>query len=165
VAIQIRLGGAADVEAAVSVFERSNAARRLGVWPSRAARVERLKGHLDDPACRLVVAVDGAEIVGMATAEPLREPDESGPVVPRGCFLGYLFVVPERWAEGIGGALLDAVLAEAKHDGYDRIHLWTHEDNERSHRLYGSRGFTRTGRSAGGEDEWACGLGTAPEPD
>jgi RimJ/RimL family protein N-acetyltransferase len=36
-----------------------------------------------------------------------------------------------------------------------RIHLWTHEDNERSHRLYRSRGFSPTGRTAAGEDEWA----------
>jgi GNAT superfamily N-acetyltransferase len=91
----------------------------------------------------------------MASAEPLRGGDGSRPVIPGGCFLGYLFVVPERWGEGIGGLILDAVLAEAKRRRYSRIHLWTHEDNERSHRLYRSRGFSPTGRSAGGQGEWA----------
>ena len=91
----------------------------------------------------------------MASAEALRGDDGAGPVMPRGCFLSYLFVVPERWGEGIGGVILDAVLAEAKRRHYSRIHLWTHEDNERSHRLYRSRGFSPTGRTAAGEGEWA----------
>jgi ribosomal protein S18 acetylase RimI-like enzyme len=38
------------------------------------------------------------------------------------------------------------------------MHLWTHEDNERAHRLYRSRGFEPTGRSADGEGEWARAL-------
>ena len=57
-----------------------------------------------------------------------------------------------------GGVLLDAVLAEAKRRNYSRIHLWTHEDNERSHRLYLSRGFSRTGRVSDDEGEWARNL-------
>jgi GNAT superfamily N-acetyltransferase len=89
----------------------------------------------------------------MASAEPLRS-DEGGQEVQGGCFLGYLFVVPERWGEGIGGMLLDAAISEAKRRHYSHIHLWTHEDNERSHRLYRSRGFIPTGRTLGAEGEW-----------
>jgi hypothetical protein len=44
---------------------------------------------------------------------------------------------------------------EAKRRDYSRIHLWTDEDNERSQRLYRSRGFSPTGRTAAGEGEWA----------
>ena len=91
----------------------------------------------------------------MASAEALRGKDSADPVLSGGCFLNLLFVVPERWGEGIGGLMLDAVLAEAKRRHYSRIHLWTHEDNERSHLLYRSRGFSPTGRTAGGEGEWA----------
>ena len=44
--------------------------------------------------------------------------------------------------------LLDAVIEEAKRRGCHRIFLWTHErQNERAHRLYGSRRFVRTGRT------------------
>jgi GNAT superfamily N-acetyltransferase len=151
------LGTAAEVDAAVSVFERSNLARRRGVWPNRAARVEHVQAHLRDAGSWFLLATDGPAVVGMASAKALRGEDGAGPVIPGGCFLGYLFVVPERWGEGIGGALLDAVLAEARRRQYSRIHLWTHDDNERSHRLYRSRGFSPTGRSAGGEGEWARG--------
>ena len=91
----------------------------------------------------------------MASAAPLWGDHGPGTVTPGGLFLGYLFVVPERWGEGIGGAILDAALAEAKRQHYSRIHLWTHEDNERSHRLYRSRGFSPTGRTADDEAEWA----------
>lgn len=127
-AILIRLGKAADVDAAVSVYERSNLALRQGVWPNRAASVERVRAHLRDPASWFLLANDGQAEVGMASAEALRGEEGAGPVIPGGCFLGYLFVVPERWGEGIGGLILDAVLAEAKRRHYSRIHLWTQED-------------------------------------
>jgi GNAT superfamily N-acetyltransferase len=94
----------------------------------------------------------------MASAGALHGEDGTGPVIPGGCFLNSLFVVPERWGEGIGGVILDAVLAEAKRRHYSRIHLWTHEGDERSHRLYRSRGFSPTGRSVDSEGEWARGV-------
>jgi len=78
----------------------------------------------------------------------------AGAVIPGGLFLGLVFVLPERWGEGIGGAIMDAVLAEAKRRGYSRVTLWTHEDNVRSHRLYRRRGFSPTGRIQAGEGEW-----------
>jgi GNAT superfamily N-acetyltransferase len=155
VAVLIRLGGTPDVDAAVSVYERSNLARRQGVWPNRADRVEQVRAHLRDPGSWFLLATDGATVVGMASAEALWGEEGAGSVTPGGCFLCYLFVLPERWGQGIGGAIVDAALAEAKRREYSRIHLWTHEDNERSHHLYRGRGFSPTGRSADGEDEWA----------
>jgi GNAT superfamily N-acetyltransferase len=153
--ILIRLGSAADVDAAVSIYERSNLARRQEVWPDRAARVEWVRAHLRDPASWFLLASDGSTPVGMASAEALRGDDRAGPVIPGGCFLNLLFVVPERWGEEIGGRILDAVLAEAKRRRYSRIHLWTDEGNERSRRLYRSRGFSQTGRTMHGEGEWS----------
>ncbi len=157
-AIAIRLGDAAeaaDVDAAASVYERSNLARRHGVWPNRAARVEYVRARVRDPASWFVLANDGPAVVAMACVAALRGEDGAGPVIPGGCFLGLLFVVPERWGEGIGGVILDAVLTEAKRRHYSRIHLWTHEDNERSRGLYRSRGFSRTGRVVEDQGEWA----------
>ena len=154
-AVRIRRGGVADRDAAVAVFARSNLARRRGVWPHRASSVARLEEHLDAPESWLVVAEDGPELIGMASAEPSRDDDGAGAVIPGGCFLSHLFVVPERWGEGVGGRVLDAVLADARARSYRWIRLWTDEDNERSHLLYRSRGFRPTGRTSGGEGEWA----------
>ena len=153
--LDVRLGDPADVEAAVAVYERSNLARREDVWPNRAARVEQVRAILRDPGTWFHLALDGDVPVGMAAAQPLRGDDAAAPPEPGGCFLNLIFVVPERWGEGIGGLVLDAVLAEAKRRGYERAHLFTHEDNERSQRLYRGRGFSRTSRVVEGEGEWA----------
>jgi GNAT superfamily N-acetyltransferase len=59
---------------------------------------------------------------------------------------------------GSAGLLLDAVVAEALRHNYWRVCLWTHEDNDRSHRLYRSHGFRPTGRVADGEGEWVTDL-------
>jgi GNAT superfamily N-acetyltransferase len=101
------------------------------------------------------LANEGLALVGMASAEALRGEDGAGAVIPGHCFLNLLFVLPERWGEGIGGVILDALLAEAKQRRYSRIHLWTDAGNERSHRLYRSRDFSPTGRTVDGEGEWA----------
>ena len=61
--VLIRLGEAADIEAAVSVYERSNLARHQGVWPSRAAAIEHVNAHLSDPATWFLVAIDGLALV------------------------------------------------------------------------------------------------------
>jgi RimJ/RimL family protein N-acetyltransferase len=93
-------------------------------------------------------------MVAMASARAQREQGGKGPVIPGGCFLGFLYVTPDRWGRGIGGTVLDAVLAEAKRRHQSRIYLLTHPDNERSQRLYRSRDFFPTGRSANGQGEW-----------
>ena len=152
--VLVRPGEAADVDAAVSVYERSNLARRQGAWPGQAARVNHVRARLRDAGTWLLVATEGPEMVGMASARALREQDGDGPVIPGGCFLGFLYVAPERWGQGIGGALLDAVLAEAERRDQPRIHLLTHPGNERSQRLYCSRGFSPTGRTVDGQGEW-----------
>jgi GNAT superfamily N-acetyltransferase len=157
VTLRIRRGEAADVDAAVALYERSSLARRRGVWgdDDRAAQVERTRRHLLDAAAWFFLAHDGPVLVGMASAEPLRQQDGAGPVIRTGCFLNSVYVAPERWGEGIGGALLDAVIAEARLRRMTRVQTWTHEDNERAQRLYRSRAFAPTGRTAGGQAEWA----------
>ena len=47
--IDVHLGDLDDVDAAVSVYERSNLVRRHGDWPSRSARVAEVRASLRDP--------------------------------------------------------------------------------------------------------------------
>jgi GNAT superfamily N-acetyltransferase len=144
--ISVRLGGTDDVDAAVSVYERSNLVRRHGDWPSRAERLTQVTANLRDPTSWFLVGHDGAEAVAMASVLPFRTDRGAGPVVPGTSFLDLIFVLPDRWGEGIGGAMLDAVIEEAARRGSPRIFLGTHEhDNDRAHRLYVGRGFRRTG--------------------
>jgi ribosomal-protein-alanine N-acetyltransferase len=56
-----------------------------------------------------------------------------------------LAVAEHRWGEGIGGALLDGLLAEAARRGCMEIFLEVRVDNDRAQRLYRRRGFTDIG--------------------
>jgi GNAT superfamily N-acetyltransferase len=143
--VDVRLGEPIDVDVALSIYERSNLARRRGVWPRRAERVAGVRKLLGDPDAWFVLGDDGGQGVAMALVSPFRGEGGTGAAVPGASFLNLIFVLRERWGEGIGGTILDAVLEESTRRGTPRVHLWTHErDNERAQRLYASRGFART---------------------
>jgi GNAT superfamily N-acetyltransferase len=83
----------------------------------------------------------------MASATDAREDDGAGPVIPGVCHVSHVFVLPGYWGRGVGGMLVDTVLADARRLGYARIQLWTFEAYERAERLYSGRGFRHTGRT------------------
>jgi GNAT superfamily N-acetyltransferase len=150
-AVEVRLGGPEDVEAAVSVYERSNLARRRGIWPARATRLEHVTTNLRDTASWFLLAQEGGEAIAMASVLPFRADRGAGAIVTGTAFLDLIYVLPDYWGQGIGKAVLDEIIAEAARRGSRRIYLWTHErDNERAQRLYQGRGFSRTGTT--GED-------------
>ena len=157
-AIEVRPGTGADVDDAVSVYERSNLARRQGNWSSRPGRVAQITASLHDAAGHdtaswFLVGRDGTEAVAMAFVHPFRADGGSGDVIASTWFLSLIYVVPERWGEGIGGRLLDVVIDEAKRRGCHHMYLWTHEhQNERAQRLYRSRSFAPTGRTMHDEE-------------
>jgi GNAT superfamily N-acetyltransferase len=159
--MRVRLGRATDIPRAVDVYVRSNLARRKGEWPNRNARTEFVGRRLADPAGWFSLAEDGDEAVGIVAVVPLLDDDRGEEPIPGGWFVRLLFVVPERWGEGIGGALLDAAMEEALRRDGTEIRLWTDEDdNERAHRLYRSRDFAPTGRTVDSDErgragEWA----------
>ena len=166
--VHLRAGRDADIGRAVEVYVRSNLARRKGHWPNEVARTEFVSRRLADPEGWFFLAEDAEEAVGMVAVVPLRGDDDAGDPIPGGWFVSLIFVVPERWGEGIGGMLLDAALDEAARRGGSEIRLWTDEhDNERAHRLYRSRGFAPTGRTVDSEErglagEWARRLDPPP---
>ncbi len=57
-----------------------------------------------------------------------------------------LTVAPERQGQGLGHALLSAVLAEARALPAARLLLEVRESNARARRLYAARGFAEIGR-------------------
>jgi GNAT superfamily N-acetyltransferase len=78
------------------------------------------------------VAVDGDDIVGTAVA------------VDDGAGVGHLrriYVVPDRWADGIGAALYDAALAQLRAMGLRTATLWVLRDNDRARAMYERRGW------------------------
>jgi ribosomal protein S18 acetylase RimI-like enzyme len=143
--VVIRLGLPKDFDAAISVSRVASAARRRGrsTPPEHEARI---RDGMCKPDAFLIVADAAGTIVGMALSMQGLADDGAGPLSPGLCFISMVSVAPDRWGHGIGGRIVDAILAEARSRGYDRVQLWTHADNRRARRLYEGRGFRRSGR-------------------
>jgi ribosomal-protein-alanine N-acetyltransferase len=92
---------------------------------------------IEQPATRhYVVAVEADEdIVGYAG---LCAVGDSGDVQT-------IAVRADRWAHGVGAALLTALLTEAVTRGCTSVYLEVRADNERAQRLYERFGFERIG--------------------
>ena len=60
--------------------------------------------------------------------------------------IGNLAVTPSARGRGVGGMLLDAVIAAASDHGAEALYLDVRESNLRARSLYDSRGFVEVGR-------------------
>ena len=123
-----------------------------------------LRAKLAQPGSFWVVAEDGGEVTGTAVCVPALERDGAGPgLVPGLCHLTMVGVAPERWGQGIGGALVDALLAGAAARGFTAAQLWADPANPRAVRLYTGRGFAATGRGDGDAHYHMALPGSSPE--
>jgi [ribosomal protein S18]-alanine N-acetyltransferase len=116
-----------------------------------------------DQVLELERAVFGAEawtrqmLVGELEQQPASRyylvADDAGRVVGYAGLLGAgwqgdvltLAVATNRWGNGIGSALLEALLAEAARRGCTEVFLEVRADNARAQRLYRRHGFTEIG--------------------
>jgi GNAT superfamily N-acetyltransferase len=160
VPIHVVVGGRDDIDAAVDVFVRGATARSGRSMD--ASHIEETRDRIARDDSWFFIARDESEPIGMAMAMSAGDEPVSRPSAPGLCYLDLIFVVPERWGEGVGSLLLDTVVSDARLRGFSHINLLTHDDNERAHTLYGSRGFERTGWSRMSSDprngmvsEWA----------
>jgi len=142
--VLIRPGTRVDAEPALAVWREAYRAER-GVAEVDAAHAERVRDFLRDRDSFLIVADDDA-LVGMAVGMQGRAGDGTGPPVPGLMHLKLLYVLPDRWGRGLGGALVDTVLDESRLREYDHAEAWTHLENLRAQRLYDRKGFLPTGR-------------------
>jgi ribosomal protein S18 acetylase RimI-like enzyme len=142
--VMTRLGRPADFERALEVWHTAHDAR-LGhrLPPEHETRV---RSYLHAAGVFFLIAVDGDDVIGGALAMQGRADDGAGPLVPGLCHVSMVFVAANRWGEGVGSQVLDALVAEARTRLYERLQLWTHADNSRAQRLFERAGFRRTGR-------------------
>ncbi|MCA9773921.1 MAG: GNAT family N-acetyltransferase [Myxococcales bacterium] len=119
----------------IDAYARDPMGRGEGLGPDVKARlVEGLAAH---PTANVFLAFEGTEPVGVAV-----------------CFLGFstfaarwvlnvhdLAVAPEHRGRGIGGTLLEAVIAHAHRLGCRKVTLEVRADNEAARRLYRRLGF------------------------
>lgn len=93
-------------------------------------------GLLGQPQVLVKVALAAGEVAGYSVAWVVADEAE----------LANLAVVPARRGEGIGGRLLDDLLAELAARGGATVYLEVRASNAAAQALYRSRGFTVAGR-------------------
>lgn len=99
---------------------------------------------LVDPRHRLVVALDGDLVIGFVSAVIYVHPDKPAPEL----WINEIGVAPTHHRQGIGKALTQAILEEAKRSGCSEAWVLTYRSNLPAMAMY---------KSAGGEE-------TLPDP-
>ena len=105
-----------------------------------ATRLEQLLAHGDTA---VLVAGDGPEGLAILRFRPALW--TSG----LECYLAELYVIPARRGQGLGRALMEAALREAKERGADTMDIGVDEPDLAARHLYQSLGFTN--RVGGGD--------------
>ena len=94
---------------------------------------------LSDPRHRLVVALDDDLVIGFVSAVIYLHPDKPGPEM----WINEIGVAPTHHRQGIGKALMQAILEEAKRCGCSEAWVLTDRGNLPAMAMY---------KSAGGEE-------------
>jgi ribosomal protein S18 acetylase RimI-like enzyme len=132
----------AHILAAAAIWAAATAARDDDPEPTGASEARPLiEAALERKGSLLVLLAPDGEMLAFATAEPLDGARAAA-------HIGYLAVSPERWGEGLGGALLRGLPGCLGELGFERAQLAVYEDNPRALALYEGGGWKRTGRSA-----------------
>jgi ribosomal protein S18 acetylase RimI-like enzyme len=109
--------------------------------PVLADRLRQLLGHGDTA---VLIAGDGPE--GLVVLRFRGALWSSG----QECYVAELYVVPARRGQGVGRALMEAAIREARERGADTMDIGVDEPDLAARRLYESLGFTnRTGGEGG----------------
>jgi GNAT superfamily N-acetyltransferase len=135
-----------DIMAVARVHVRAWQAAYRGLMPEdylaglRAEdRAQRYDFSSLDPARpRTVVAVAADTVLGFATTSPARDEDAAGQGE-----LCALYVEPDCWGRGIGGALAAAARNNLYRLGFRKAVLWVAAGNARAERFYRADGWSR----------------------
>jgi GNAT superfamily N-acetyltransferase len=107
--------------------------------PDPAKQRRALEIILADPArARIFVAREAGKVIAMAALHYTTSTAEGG----KSAWFEDCIVRPEYRRQGIGKALLEHVIAQARAEGALRVMLLTDGDNERAQALYRKMGFT-----------------------
>lgn len=132
-----------ELDAVVGIWREANIARGAPHGPERTSRIREKLSASD--ALPFVALRPG--IVGMALAEPGRFEDGAGDLDPSLLHISMVFVHPTAQRSGVGLPLIRHVLGLARSLDYERVGVWTAEDNTPARRLYERAGMTLTGKS------------------
>jgi len=142
----------ADIDAVAALYVRSWRVGYAGIVPDShlagldpAVYAERRRSLGDADGVSSLVAVDGAEPVGFSTFGPYRVQGRPGGYDRSAGELYAVYVDPRAWGRGAGRALLTAVRAALRDQGYPQMRLWVLEANDRARRFYERMGLAPDG--------------------
>jgi ribosomal protein S18 acetylase RimI-like enzyme len=124
-----------------------------GIMPDRyldelsadiAGQVRRRRVHIaapDEPRVFNLVAEDDGAVIGWLAAGPSRDDDRHEAEGE----IWAVYVHPDSWRAGAGGALMTAAIERLVDEGYAEATLWVFEDNTRARRFYERYGWRTDG--------------------
>lgn len=103
-------------------------------------RPDRLRAHLAEPSHLLLVALDGALVVGQCAAVIHRHPDKATEL-----YVDEVGVSPGWQNRGIGRAMMERMLDEGRARGCAEAWVGTETDNDAANALYAGLARRRGG--------------------
>lgn len=103
---------------------------------------ERIGANVADPDTRLAVADEDGSIVGYCTTtfgKGFDERPEPRPMKP--AYLGQLYCLQTATGRGVGAALIEDCIAQARRRGCDAVQLSVYSENFGGQRFYRRHGF------------------------
>ena len=96
-----------------------------------------------DPSAeaRIWVVEDAGPVVGFAATRPSRDDDAK----PGTGEVNSIYLAPEAWGRGLGGALLTCAADDLRARGFAPLILWVIEANTRGRRFYERNGWRPDG--------------------
>ncbi|HMB49094.1 MAG TPA: GNAT family N-acetyltransferase [Natronoarchaeum rubrum] len=130
------------------ILDAETIERKLDEWYA----VDELADSIARPDGVFLLAADGATgeddaVVGFVQAGRAPEDDGSGPTPEDDTgdtyVLARIYVLPDRWGEGIGTRLLDQAIGAIRERGAATLRLGVFADNDAAVGFYEARGFER----------------------
>lgn len=146
----LRAAGVADAEALsrlatdcfVAAFGHLYRRQDLEAFLREFRSVERYRADLADPARRVQLAeVDGAPAAYSLIVFGQQFDERPEPRPARPVFLSQLYCLPRMTGRGLGAALMDWAIAEARGWGADALQLSVYSENFGAQRFYRRHGF------------------------
>ena len=139
----VRIRAATDADGPVLLALADRLRQGVAPWRDEGAVVDAVRGWveasvaaIDEAGHAVLVAELGSTIVGFVTLGPGSH--WSGVAEPS---IGELVVAPQAEGQGIGTALVEAVMERARSEGHTRVSVSTGAANARALGLYRRLGF------------------------
>lgn len=142
VAALSKLGRQSFTDAFGHLYAPADLAAFLARWRSP----EVFAAAIENPDVGVMVAEDGADLIGYCTVyftQGFAERAEPRPARP--CLLSQLYCAKHATGRGVGAALIEWAIAEARDRACDAVQLSVYSENSGAQRFYARYGFEKVG--------------------